>query len=78
MDLSYVTVCDDNDLLSDDDEEIVQYLETPYFNPRPFIESDLFNTLRDDEFLKRFRLSKRSATILLNKITHNLPNTCNR
>jgi hypothetical protein len=78
MDLSHVTVYDDNDLLSDDDEEIVQYSTTPYFNPRAFIESDLFNTLRDDEFFKRFRLSKRSATILLSKITHNLPNTCNR
>ncbi|XP_045500757.1 putative nuclease HARBI1 [Colias croceus] len=79
MDLLALTVAyNDNDLLSDDDELIVQYLETPFFSRRVYNGSDLYSTLRDDEFLKRFRLSKRSATFLLEKIIHNFPNTFNR
>lgn len=68
----------DHGLLSDDDEEIIQYLETPLFFRRVSVRSDLFNTLRDDEFLKRFRLSKQSAMFLLDKIIHNIPDKHNR
>ncbi|CAG9786645.1 unnamed protein product [Diatraea saccharalis] len=67
----------DHDLLSDDDEEIVQYLDTPFFSRRVFVENDLFGTLRDDEFVKRFRLSKQSAVFLLDKMVHKFPNDFN-
>ncbi|KAH9642798.1 hypothetical protein HF086_012292 [Spodoptera exigua] len=65
--LALLVAYNDNDLFSDDDELIVQYLETPFFSRRVYNGSDSYSTLRDDEFLKRFRLSGDYAEIYRNR-----------
>ncbi|XP_047988510.1 putative nuclease HARBI1 [Leguminivora glycinivorella] len=63
-----------NDLLlfSDDDEEIIEYISTDFYDRRIAERTDYFNTHRDKEFHRRFRLEKHSVAFLLNKIKHRL------
>lgn len=63
---------------SDDDEEIIEFLNTPYFSRRVTKRTDLFSSYRDDEFIKRFRLTKNTTTMLLYKIEPQLKSETNR
>lgn len=62
----------DGDLFSDDDEEIIEYISTDFFNRRVEVRKDYLNSLRDKDFQRRFRLSKRLVLIVLDKIKHKL------
>lgn len=66
------------DSLSDEDELLIQHLDSPFYSRKVNERSDLLNTLRDDEFIKRFRLSKETAIYLLQKICHELGTSSNR
>lgn len=56
------------DLYSDDDdEEIVEYLNRPIVR-QIFPRTDLFNSLSDEKFIRRFRLSKATSLLLLTLI----------
>lgn len=59
------------DYYSDDDEEIIDYIIRPTVR-QVFIRSDLFNTLSEDKFIRRFRLSKATTLILLEQIEQQL------
>ncbi|CAG9123022.1 unnamed protein product [Plutella xylostella] len=65
----------DDLLLSDDDEEIIQYIGTNFYDRRVAERSDHFNSQRDKDFHRRFRLKKESVLFLLNKIEHKLQYT---
>lgn len=60
------------DLISDDDEEIVEYLSTNFFNRRVETRQDHFTSMRDNDFHRRFRLQKPVVLHLLEKIKHKL------
>lgn len=59
------------DLYSDDDEEIIEYISRPIVR-QVFPRSDLFNTLSEDKFKRRFRLNKATTLILLHQIEQHL------
>ncbi|KOB68358.1 Uncharacterized protein OBRU01_18464, partial [Operophtera brumata] len=60
------------DLLdSDDDEEIVEFLNRPTIARQLFTRTELFDSLDEIKFVRRFRLTKGTTAILLQQIeTH--------
>lgn len=62
----------DDFLSSDDDLEIVEYIDSDFFNRRVGERIDHFNLQRDKAFHRRFRLEKENVLYLLNKIEHKL------
>ncbi|CAG4929181.1 unnamed protein product [Colias eurytheme] len=57
---------------SDDDEEIIEFIARPITARQLFPRSDLFNTLSDEKFVRRFRLTKATTIILLERIEQSL------
>ncbi|KAH9642289.1 hypothetical protein HF086_009653 [Spodoptera exigua] len=57
------------ELYSDDDEEIIEYINRPR---ELFERADLFGMYSDDKFFRRFRLTKETTTILLQQIAPHL------
>lgn len=62
-------------LFSDDDEEIVEYIATDFFNRTVAERSVYFNALRDKAFHIRFRLQKETVVVLLDKIKTRIEST---
>lgn len=59
------------DLFSDDDEELIEYISRPIVR-QIFPRSDLYNTLSEEKFKRRFRLNKATTLILLHQIKEQL------
>lgn len=63
---------DFSDLFSDDDEEIIEYSSSRIIVRQVMERSNLFDSLPEDKFVRRFRLTKRSTSLLLQQITSQL------
>ena len=55
-------------MFSDDDEEIVEYLSRIVSTRQVCERTNLFQSLSDDKFVRRFRLTKETFLILLQEI----------
>ncbi|XP_036328401.1 putative nuclease HARBI1 [Rhagoletis pomonella] len=53
---------------SDDDEEIIDYVNSDFYNRSTAERSDHYNDLREKAFHRRFRLQKESVIFLLDKL----------
>lgn len=62
------------ELYSDDDEDILEYLARPIQERQLFPRSDLFESLSEDKFVRRFRLGKATTLMLLQQIESRLTN----
>lgn len=66
------------ELLTDDEDDLINFVEAPrrdrQFRDRP----DHFNLWNDQEFVTRFRISKRSVENLLEQIGHFLERPTNQ
>lgn len=60
------------DFPSDDDKEIFEYISRATTIRQVFPHTDLFNIPPENEFMRRFRLSKATTLILLQQIEQHL------
>lgn len=59
-------------LFDDDDEELLLYMNRPRSLRYIAERTNLFETLPDKTFVRRFRLTKQTVSLLLQEIQHHL------